>query len=483
MPDFIGRQVELNALNTLLELRQASLVVMNGRRRIGKSRLIAEFAKPYPFYKFTGLAPHPDMTAQDQRNEFMRQFNEYFGIPIAGITDWGVLLTLLAKQTQSGRVVILFDEISWMADGDVTFLPKLKTLWDDLFSKNSALILFLCGSVSTWIEENLIASTAFLGRPTMHIQLKELILSECAQFWDDGMPACTAYEKLKTLSVTGGVPRYLELMNPKQTAEDNIRRLFFSKESMLLNEYDKIFKDIYGKKTGLYKEIIDTLLDGPKTQDEMTKLLLKSRSGDLGQYLTDLTLGGFISRDYNWHLKTGKISNLSKYRLSDNYLRFALKYIEPNRQLIEKGRFEERSLKTLPGWDTLMGLQFENLVLSNTRSIIKALGVLEQDIIFDNPYFQRATQRQRGCQVDYMIQTRHDTVFVCEAKLRKNEIGLDIIDEMKDKLGRLQVPKHISKRAVLIHVNGVKDTVEESLFFTKIIDFGDFLLNQRDGIT
>jgi len=478
--DFIGRKKELGLLQTLLATRNANLVVMNGRRRIGKSRLIWEFAKPFKFHRFSGLAPRPGMVSQDQRNEFMRQFSEQFDTPIAAIQDWGNLFMLLAKQTQRGRHVILLDEISWMAIDDADFLGKLKVIWDDYFSKNSKLILFLCGSVSSWIEKNLLNSSAYLGRPTLHITLKELPLEECNLFWRDNNELISAYEKLKFLAISGGVPRYLELLNPKRSSEENIRALFFSKSSALYNEFKKIFVDVFGKRSKLYQDIVEKLVNNFMTQDELTEALQLSRSGDLSDYLQDLVTGGFIERDYTWQVKTGKISNLSHYRLSDNYMRFALKYILPNMPLIEKGRFENRSLKTLPGWDSIMGLQFENLVLNNHKQVLKKLNILEQDVVFDNPYFQRKTNRSPGCQIDYMVQTRHDVVYLCEIKFSRNEIGNEIIHEVSRKLENLTLPKNISKRPVLIHVNGVTEQVRDGLFFADIIDFGDLLKHNMD---
>lgn len=479
MDSFVGREAEIKKLNSIMELRSASLVVVNGRRRIGKSRLIREFATPYKFYKFNGLAPREGITPQDQRNEFMRKYTEYFGVALSGVNDWGTLFGLLAQNVMRGRIIILFDEISWMAEGDPDFLGKLKNAWDDHFSRNAELMLFLCGSVSTWIEKNLLSSTAYLGRPTLTMRLGELQLPDCMRFWDGYGADISVYEKLKLLAITGGVPRYLELINPRLTAEENINNLYFSKESALYEEFKYIFNDIYGKRSAIYQTIVSQLVSGSKTQEEISGGLGKVRSGDLSEQLNDLIMGGFVKRDVIWQVNTGKMSNLSKYRLTDNYLRFALKYILPNKPLIEKDRFLGRSLRSLPGWDAIMGLQFENLVVNNHKQLIKLLGLNESDIIFDNPFFQRKTKRMPGCQIDYMIQTRHDTVFVCEIKFRREKMGAGIIEEMQEKLDRLKLPKHISKRAVLIHVNGVKDSVIDSLFFTRIIGFDEFLKEER----
>jgi hypothetical protein len=83
-----------------------------------------------------------------------------------------------------------------------------------------------------------------------------------------------------------------------------------------------------------------------------------------------------------------------------------------------------------------MGLQFENLVLSNRKEIHQWLMLKPEEIVSDNPYFQRKTEKQKGCQIDYLIQTRYNTLFVCEIKFSKNEFDISIINEMKEKLSR-----------------------------------------------
>lgn len=124
-----------------------------------------------------------------------------------------------------------------------------------------------------------------------------------------------------------------------------------------------------------------------------------------------------------------------------------------------------------------MGFQFENLVLNNHQSIINLLGIHPEDLLFDNPFFQRKTSRMPGCQIDYLVQTRFNSVYVCEIKFSRFEITADIIVEMTEKLKRLKLPRHFSYRPVLIHVNGVREDVADSGFFSEIIDFSQLLNN------
>jgi hypothetical protein len=122
-----------------------------------------------------------------------------------------------------------------------------------------------------------------------------------------------------------------------------------------------------------------------------------------------------------------------------------------------------------------MGLQFENLILNNREYIWKQLNINPSDILVDNPFFQRKTGKQAGCQIDYLIQTKYNTLFVCEIKFSKNELKTNVISQMKEKLSRLALPRGFSCCPVLIHVNGVHEHMIEGDFLKVCIDFSKIL--------
>ncbi len=474
---FIGRQEELQSLKKLLSKKSASLVVIKGRRRIGKSRLLEEFARSFTqSFIFSGLAPTKLTTAQSQRDEFAGQLVRQTGASNFSKTDWSDLFWELSKYTQQGSVLIVLDEISWMGKEDPDFLGKLKNAWDLYFKKNDKLVLAICGSSSIWIDKNILSSTGFFGRESLILTLDELSLHECGEFWNAEAARVSSHEKLKVLAVTGGIPRYLEEINPVLSAEENIRALSFVKSGILFNEFEKIFSDLFSERNELYKKIVSCLADGLSDQKTICEKLGLKLGGDISEYLTDLETSGFISKDYTWNILTGGSSNLIHYRLKDNYSRFYLKYILPNRQRIEAGDMAKISLSTLLGWNSIMGLQVENLVLSNRHLIKQALQIHPNEILSDNPFFQRKTTKQSGCQIDYMVQTQHNTLYICEIRYSKNQIDTKIISEMQDKIKRLRLPKKFSYRTVLIHVNGISESLEDSQFFSYIINLSDFFL-------
>ncbi|CCB88413.1 AAA family ATPase [Simkania negevensis] len=472
---FIGREKELERLSSLLRKKTASLVVVRGRRRIGKSRLIQEFAKGKRFLSFAGIPPNGDIDAQSQRDVFAEQLGKQIGLESISAQDWSTLFSLLAKYTNQGQVIVLLDEISWMGSKDPLFLGKLKNAWDLEFKNNPNLILILCGSVSTWIEKNIISHTAFFGRISLFLELQELPLNTCHEFLLSKKFHQSPYEEFKFLSVTGGIPWYLEQVQSGLNADQNIRDLCFRKDGMLFHEFDSIFHDLFERRSGIYRAIVEALANGPTEFNEICKKLNYSKSGTLSEYLNDLVQSGFVSRDYTWWVKSGKSSQLSQYRLRDNYLRFYLKYILPNRDKIIRERFEDVNISSFPGWNAIMGLQFENLVLNNRKKLWKSLRICPEDVVADNPYFQKPSSTKKGCQIDYLVQTKFNTLFACEIKFSIHPLKMNVVEEVKQKIQNIALPKRFSCWPILIHVNGVCDSIRDSGYFSEIIDFSALL--------
>lgn len=473
---FVGRTHEIQLLHDLLRKKTSSMVVIKGRRRIGKSYLVKKFAEDKQYYVFSGLPPTKRTSKQSQRNEFSKQLAYQTGLPEVIADDWSKLFLLLAEKVKTGRVIILFDEISWMGSKDPDFLGKLKNAWDLHFSTNPKLMLILCGSVSSWIEKNIISSTGFFGRVSLKLTLDELSLKECNELLHLIGFNRSSLEKFLLLSITGGIPWYIEQINPAYSGIENIKRLCFEKDGLLVDEFKLIFHDLFGRRGPICKKIVERLAKGPAKYSDIADALNYDSSGSLSEYLEDLLISGFISRDYAWSLTSGKDSTrLSKFRLSDNYIRFYLKYIFPRLNRIKKDQFLNLSLESLPNWDGVMGLQFENLVLRNRKRIHQLLALKPEDIVSDNPYFQYQTIKQKGCQIDYLIQTRYNTLFMCEIKFQRKEMNVSVISEVKEKLSKFALPKGFACLPVLIHANGVSEEVVEADYFFNIINFSELL--------
>lgn len=126
-------------------------------------------------------------------------------------------------------------------------------------------------------------------------------------------------------------------------------------------------------------------------------------------------------------------------------------------------------------FDAHMRLQLETLLLQNHPLLIQKLGISPVDIVRSGPYRQTKTTTQRGCQIDYLIQTKTHGLFICEFKFKKREISSDIIHEMQEKTTRLKAPKGFARIPVLFHLSGVATQVATSSYFYRIVDITDFL--------
>jgi AAA+ ATPase superfamily predicted ATPase len=123
---FIGRKKQLETLELLLKKKSASLVVIRGRRRVGKSRLISEFVSGKNSWLFTGHPPVPGITKQQQLDLFADQISRNLKLPKIQVSEWVELFVLLANQAKGKKIIIVFDEITWMLRHEVDWKSCLR---------------------------------------------------------------------------------------------------------------------------------------------------------------------------------------------------------------------------------------------------------------------------------------------------------------------------------------------------------------------
>ncbi|MBF0312225.1 MAG: ATP-binding protein [Oligoflexia bacterium] len=470
---FVGREAELQLLNQLWERSTASLIVCVGRRRIGKSRLIQEWAKDSAsvFFEFQGLAPDPKLSSGAQLRHFMEKLSLQSKIPNVPVDNWNQAFALLDLQISRKKTVLLLDEISWMGSEDGDFVGKLKVAWDTLWKKHHKLNVVLCGSVSSWIQTNLLNKTDFYGRISLTLQLEELPLSVANKFWGHTHSKhISSYEKFKVLNVIGCIPRYLEDINPKESAESNLGRMCAHRSGILFDEFDKIFNVIFNQRSTLYKQIVKELVLGSKNLTSICNGISREKSGIISNYLNDMVLAGFIAKEYGHDLLNPSKGNKNPlFRLKDNYLRFYLKFLQHQRPKIEKGLFKISTLELSNQWNIIMGLQFESLLLNNIKEIISKLGLDLEIIVSAGPYRQNKTSKNKGgCQIDLLLQTTSQVLYLCEFKFKKS-ITSDVCSEMEQKIAVLQRPRRYSIRTVLIYEGELTASKTIRNYFYKVM--------------
>lgn len=467
---FVGREEQLEKLGALWRKRGASFAVVSGRRRIGKSTLVEEFARRSGcrFIELVGLPPDEKMTNQRQLGHFCERLAVSTGMPEAKVDGWAKAFDALnAYVSGHEKTIVFLDEISWMGRYDSAFAGFLKNAWDTQLSQKPKLILVVAGSVSAWIRANIQKAKGFVGRISLDLTLQELSLRECREFWGRKAERVSPREMLDVLSVTGGVPKYLSEMDPSHSADDTIRRLCFDADGYLFQDFNRIFDDVFESTVSVKKRIVLRLAEGACSATGLAEALGVEANGHLSQDLQELVEAGYVAVGEGKNPQTGKDVREVRYRLKDNYTRFYLKTIEPRRAAIQAGVFRYGTLSQLPGWESIMGLQFENLVLNHFQSLARIVGLVGKNVESVAPYYRKKSARCEGVQIDLLIQLPK-CVYVVEIK-RKNRISVAIEDEVQQKMDRLGLPRGKSVKTVLVYDGELDPAVEENGFFDYLV--------------
>ena len=474
---FFSRENELASLSLLWKKNVASFVTCRGRRRIGKSSLIEEFARRSKchFFELVGAAPQPKMTNADQLTNFMQQLAIQSGLPLkTDVSNWIEAFSCLdSVLSPSEKTIVLLDEASWMGRYDPNFAGCLKTVWDTKLKLHNRLILIVCGSVSTWIAENILENSAFAGRLSLNLVVEELPLRDCVKFWGDKCKRLSVQDVLDVLSVVGGVPKYLEEIDTSVSADENIRRLCFLPNGPLVGEFDQIFSEVFSESAPVKKDILRTLGNGPLTATQIAERLGNERNGHLTRQLKELETAGFVAREGGLNPQTDAPLKIERYRIKDNYTRFYLHHMEPRMTSIHAGSYTFKSLADLPEWQTLMGLQFENLVVSHFRELLPHLRIGPQLILSAAPYAKKGKTPGEGLQIDLLLQMRR-AVYLIEVK-RQDQITSDVEHEMQEKVSRLPVKGIKSRRTALVYAGKIDPQIAENGYFDALIPIEELL--------
>jgi len=470
---YFGRANLEEQLENLCGKRVSSFVTCRGRRRIGKSTLIEHFARRIQarFIKIEGVKPKPRYDNNTELEAFARQLALQTEAEDTLPANWLAAFHRLDRELDDTRTVVLLDEVSWLGHYDPTFSDMLKIAWDNMFKKHDRLIFVVCGSVSTWIRDNIIDNRAFYGRRSLDIVVPELPLAECVKFWGDAAERIPTREIFDVLAVTGGVPKYLEEVDPSLTARENLRRMCYQPKAPLREDFDEMFNDVITQQPRYAASVLRTLVAGSRTVTEIAAEMGVEKSGNITDSLQQLEESGLVSGDVGKNPTTGADVRERRFRLKDNYVRFYLRYIEPVKAVIDAGGFSFTGLEALSGWEATMGLAFENMVVNHVRDLIGPLHLGTALILSAAPYVRRGSKKAgaSGCQVDLLVQTAGAVVLV-EVK-RRERIGMETIDEMRAKVAAF--PKLAGKavRTALVYDGEISPQVEANGYFDAVIPF------------
>ena len=467
---FVGRKNELKLLNDAYRSEKDELVVLYGRRRIGKSSLVKCFAdKKKSYYEFEALEGE---TTHGQIDHFSQQLKKQIDDPLLDsvrFANWEQVFTYLTekiiKRKTKVKKILFLDELPWMAAGRIRLVSLLKYYWDNHW-KGKHVMLILCGSVASFMVKKVLHSNALYGRTTIEILLKGFSPGEAAYLLGKKR---SREEILNYQLVFGGVPKYLEQINPNQSFNQNMNTLCFSPHGIMLKEVERIFYSQF-REPRTYLKIINLLKNGIFSLGEISSKTKIPSGGGLKQYLKNLEraemIRSFVPFDRSWN------SKFKKYTLADEFLVFFFKYIEPNRRVIKESS-SRRLFETLTqnSFDTWLGFAFERFCLKHAGMLAFVMDFAD-DLLLASPYFKKNDER---FQIDLLYKRADRVITVCEIKHQNMKIGTHIIPEMQRKCALLKVPRGYALEKALISLYGPDNSLKDTGYFHHFVTLDDIL--------
>lgn len=422
--NIIGREKEINELLRAYQSKKAEFVAIYGRRRVGKTFLVNEVFKDKLSFSHTGLPPFDDEKENEDNNllkeqleHFVKSLNDYGFKSEQTINNWLDAFSLLKEYinslNQKEKIVIFFDELPWMDTPRSNFLRELTYFWNSWLSKRDNILFIVCGSSASWMTNNLINGFGGLyDRITMEIRLSPLSLNECNLFINRNKTILSSYDVVQAYMIFGGIPYYMEKINPNLSLSENIDNLFFKKSAILRNEFNRLFKSCF-KNPERMKEIVSFLATksiGFSREEIIKKLNLES-GGNITEMIDALMASDFIIS----YIPLGHSKRETLYKLIDPFCIFYLKFVK-DATFLDKD-FWSNNIAS-PKVNSWRGYAFENVCLNHVKQIKFALGisgVISEESVF---YLKGADDKQ-GTQIDLLINRNDNVIDICEAKFYK----------------------------------------------------------------
>ncbi|MCB0018990.1 MAG: ATP-binding protein [Anaerolineales bacterium] len=319
---FVDRQSELIFLNQLLARQKAHLVLLYGRRRVGKTSLLLHWAGQTQV-ETTYWAAEKEPGALQRR----KLYAQVLSIPVrrAPLFDsWAELWEAIADWAGSRRHILILDELPYAIESDPATLSALQHAWDQRF-QNSNLVIVLCGSQVKVMESILYQQSPLFGRLTGQWHLQPLPFASLREFY----PSYSAEERVALYAMVGGVPAYLDWLDQALTLTENIRQVVLQGGSMFLAEptfllYDEV------REPQSYLAILKAIGAGNHTLDEISSTTLIGKS-HLSSYLARLQELKMVERRLPVLMPPAQRRNSrsGRYHLLDAYFRFYFRFIAP----------------------------------------------------------------------------------------------------------------------------------------------------------
>ncbi|MCB0032611.1 MAG: ATP-binding protein [Anaerolineales bacterium] len=321
--EFRGRTTELQLLDYLWELPTSTLLILYGRRRVGKTRLLTHWLGQVPERSIYWVAE--PTSAYDQLRSFSQTIYN-FAHPDAPApleftyANWEQALQQLARLSENGRIAIFIDEVTYLIDVDPAIMGTLQKMWDHTLS-SADLFIALSGSQMGLMQREMLSYQAPLyGRATAQIQLPPLPFDVTSKFF----PAYNTAERVALYAIFGGIPAYWERLDKKASVIENVRTQLLTSNTLMQEEPRLLLQDFISDPHN-YVSILRAIAHGSQTQSEIGKRTGLSQ-GHVSKYLGVLRDTGFVERRVPV-TEVSEKSRRGRYYVTDPYLRFYYRFL------------------------------------------------------------------------------------------------------------------------------------------------------------
>ncbi|MDY6322469.1 MAG: ATP-binding protein [Succinivibrio sp.] len=450
----IGRSEEWQRLEECMQAECAQLIVVYGRRRVGKTFLIEEFFDKRFAFKLTGAFSKPK---EFQLRNFAAEYNRRTREKRAAPQDWPEAFELLrsylsAKMQRGGKAVVFIDEMPWLDTMKSGFMDAFEWFWNDWAGAQDDLVFIVCGSATSWMINNFNQNKGGLfNRQTCQLYLAPLSLSETEMLLERRNIRWSRYEIAQAYMIMGGIPFYLNLLRGALSYSQNIDSLFFKKNGELHDEFTHLYQTLFSNSES-YIKVVQALSEKTcgLTRIELAEKTGLNANGDLSEIIGNLIASGFV-RVSAFYKKKKKGA---LYQLADYYTAFYFKYIKDH-----YGRDEHYWSNAIddPARRAWAGLTFEQLCKDHIRQIKQTLGisgVLTEEFVW---YTQGDAELGiSGAQIDLVMVRRDRVANLCEMKYSINDF---VIDKAYDAVLR-------NKLDAFRRVTGTRDSLQLTMITT-----------------
>lgn len=426
---FVDRKEELNLLEKLFQKKDAQLIILYGRRRIGKTELLRQSVKDKKHLFFSA-----DLSSeQEQLRQFTEKIYHISGdsfLQTQPFISWESLLRYVFDHLAS-EVPIIIDEFPYLCVSNPALPSILQKVWDEK-SKERHISLVLCGSYMSFMEKEVLSSRSPLfGRRTAQIFLQPLPFKELKYFF----PQYSKEEQVYTYAVAGGTPAYLQKITDKNTLAENVKTEILNKNAFLYNESRFLLMEEL-REPSLYFAILKAIASGKTKLKEIVQDTGIKPSYKVNKYIAVLRELRIVRRELPITEEMPHKSRKGIYILNDPFFRFWFKYVYPNVSYLEEGDVNyvwEEKIK--PDLDNFAGFIFEDICIQKIKELNR-----ENKLPFKAERIGRWWDSSD--EIDVVAYNSKNEFMFFECKWRKRELGMNVLNDLKRKANKFSKAKH-----------------------------------------